>query len=60
MTDDEIKAYLDSLPVSEEPLTEAELHGIAEGYADIAAGRVISSDVLLRSLGITRDGEPMA
>jgi hypothetical protein len=59
MTDDEIKAYLDSLPVDDEPLTEAELRGIAEGYADIAAGRVMTTEELLRSLGITRDGEPL-
>jgi len=60
MTDDELKAYLDSLPVSEEPLTEEQIRAWQEGLADAAAGRVMSSDELLRSLGITRDGEPVA
>jgi len=60
MTDDEFKAYLDSLPVDDESEADSERQAWTEGLADLAAGRVMSSDELLRSLGITRDGEPIS
>jgi hypothetical protein len=57
---EEMQAYLDSLPVDDEPITEEERQAWAEGLADVAAGRVMTTDELLRSLGITRDGEPIS
>ncbi len=60
MTDDELNAYLDSVLVDDEPLTEAEIRAWQEGLADAAAGRVMTTEELLGSLGITRDGEPVA
>jgi hypothetical protein len=60
MTDDELKAYLDSLPVSAEPETLEERLAWSEGLADLAAGRVVTHGELLRRHGMTRDGEPVA
>jgi predicted transcriptional regulator len=60
MTDDELKAYLDSLTVSGEPETHEERLAWSEGLACLEAGRVVTHDELLRSLGITREGEPVS
>lgn len=56
MTDDELKAYLDSRPVDDEPLTPAELAKLETARAE--TGPFLSSDELLMALGITRDGSP--
>jgi predicted transcriptional regulator len=60
MTDDELKAYLDSRSVSDEPETEEERQAWAEGLADLAAGRVVPHEEVLWSLGITGDSEPVS
>jgi predicted transcriptional regulator len=48
--------YLEQLranaPYDDEPLTEEELAAIDEGFADIAAGRVYSTDEVRRRLGL--------
>jgi hypothetical protein len=56
MTHDDFKAYLDSLPVDDEPLTPAGVAGL--DTARVETGPLLSSDELLTALGVTRDGSP--
>ncbi len=46
----EMERYLESLPESDEPETEAEHQATAEGRADIAAGRVVSHEEVVAAL----------
>jgi predicted transcriptional regulator len=49
-----LEEVLANAPYDDEPLTDEELAAIDEGFADIAAGRVISDEELHRQLGIPR------
>lgn len=40
--------FLDNAPLDDEPETEEERQAVAEAEADIAAGRTVSLDELLR------------
>jgi hypothetical protein len=48
---DSFARWLDSRPEDDEPLTAEEEEAIAEGHADMAAGRLISHEEMLRKYG---------
>jgi hypothetical protein len=48
---DSFARWLDSRPKDDEPLTAEEEEAIEEGHADIAAGRLISHEEMLRKYG---------
>lgn len=50
--DDPVAAAFRNAPHDDEPFTEADAAAIAEGEADIAAGRTVSHEELKRELGI--------
>ena len=47
---DRVAEALDGAPVDEEPLTAEEMAGLAEAEADIAAGRVFTTEEACRRL----------
>jgi hypothetical protein len=48
---DSFVRWLDSRPEDDEPLTAEDEEAIAEGHADMAAGRLISHEEMLRKYG---------
>ncbi len=48
---DRFAQWLDSRPEDDEPLTAEDEQAIAEGRADVAAGRTISHEEMLRKYG---------
>ncbi len=47
---DPVSRALANAPIDDEPLTPEEEAALAEGYADLAAGRTVSDDELWRRL----------
>jgi hypothetical protein len=52
-TKSDFEAYIASLPVDDEPVTDEDLEAMAEAHADIAAGRVYSTEEVLRELALS-------
>ncbi|MFI5004682.1 MAG: hypothetical protein ACHQE6_06685 [Solirubrobacterales bacterium] len=48
---DRFARWLDSRPEDDEPLTAEDEEAIAEGRADMAAGRLVSHEEMLRKYG---------
>ena len=55
MTAEELKAYLDALPVDDEPLTDSDRQAIEEARRDIASGDVLTSAQLREALGLAAE-----
>lgn len=53
---EELRAWYDSIPVDDEPLSPEDEAARAEGLADLAAGRTISHEELERRLIIDETG----
>lgn len=56
-TEAEVQAYIASLPVDDEPVTEEERLAVEEGRADVAAGRVYTTEQMVRELAAARAAE---
>lgn len=50
--EDKLPAFLRDAPLDDEPETNEERAAVAEGYADFAAGRVVSGEELRREFGL--------
>jgi hypothetical protein len=51
-TADSLPLDLSDIPFDDEPETEEERAGVAEAYRDIAEGRVISNEEMMRKYGL--------
>ena len=60
VTEAELKAYMASLPIDDEELTEAERAEIAEGKAAIARGDVVGAAEIARIVDVSAEPELLA
>ena len=54
--DDPVAMSMAEAPLDDEPLTDEEIAAIAEGKADVKAGRLVSHEEIMREFGLRGGG----